>query len=225
MFLSLAVFATIAGAVILMLKAWHRAWWAKVWVRRTTKLFFILGLLGIALRALGMSQAQEPAGRMPTLTIAGAALLGPVSVFALMLFLSLPAAALLRALLHGVERLLRLRKGAFEETPSVEQPAQVEEPGRAPERVARVSLPTESTVAASDPEASPSSPPSAPPPLLVPRRSLLEGAVIALPTLALAAGVLGIAGAYERTRIVPRPMAFPTLPPDRKSTRLNSSHG
>ncbi len=227
MLFSLAIFGAIAGVVILMLKTLHRAWWANTWVRRLTFGVVAIGVTGIGLRALGMSQARGPADKSPGLTIAGATLLGPVSVVVLMLFLSLPLAALLRVALRAIQRLFRPRHGevVIEATTGAESNAPSAVLVASADAGASRSLDAEAagvepsvsaSLAVSDVELAQATQKIVrvePRMITMPRRSILEGAVVALPALGLGAGVMGVVGAYEHTRIVPRPMRFAGLSP------------
>lgn len=55
---------------------------------------------------------------------------------------------------------------------------------------------------------------------VVARRRLLEGAVAAIPIVAVGLGVAGIAGAFAATKVVPRPMRFANLAPDLQGFKI-----
>ncbi len=222
MIFSLLVFGVFAGLAILMLRSLHRGWWEKRWVRRAAYTVVAVGLVGVVLRSLGLGAVSPgPAERAPMATIVGAALFGPASVALLMMFLSLPLAALARQVLRFFAWLIGLgrrgaRRGAAasatrdpdEAAPADGRPSAAEAPAVDAEApgIASREVGQGTTSAVADAPAKRSSGP------FVLRRALLEGAVAAIPVAALGAGAAGVVGAYGRTRIVPRPMRFASLP-------------
>lgn len=210
MLFSLLVFLVVSGAAILMLRTWHRPWWERAWVRRASWALLGAGIVGVGLRQLGLAGATPGASeKLPMATFVGAALLGPASVFALMLFWSLPLAGLVR----GVARLVSWLRGR-----STSRQVEVKSEA-APSGEPASTAPQRSGEPAETSSDEPAPPPVAPP-VTLPRRALLEGSIAAIPALALGAGAVGVVSAYGRTRIVPRPMRYAALPPELAGLRV-----
>lgn len=197
---TLTLLAVVFLGVRFGLSRLHPAWWRRAWVRRGTWALLALAVTGTMLRTLARSEwapgSRADDGQHAQLAIAGVSLASPAIVALLALFLSLPLAAMVRAVARRV--------GGVAATP----PAPVPSP------------PSEGTIAlpASAEDGAVARAPAvdapAPSPIVVPRRPLIELATAAVPLTFLGAGALGVGGALAATRIVPRAMRFRDLPAD-----------
>jgi len=143
-------------------------------------------------------------------------LAAPGSVALLGLLLTLPIAALVRGLL----RVLLLRRSEIQiATPAVrvvtgdaatDERVGLTEPALATNPV----VTTEPAATRSDDD------PHANARAMLPRRRFVEAATASLPLAALGVGAFGVAGAYAATRVIPRPMRFPDLPPDLEGLKI-----
>jgi len=202
MYGSFIIVAIATSIVRVLLKRLHPTWWARREFRIALWVFVAMAFGGLLLRTWAMSAwvpgASAMHSRNPTLAILGVGMAAPGSVALLGLLLTLPLAAIVRAVVS-----LALRRAPDALAPA---PSPVDElPTAVP---ASASFPV--AIAASDTNAR----------AMLPRRTLIEAAAATLPLAALGAGGVGIVGAFAGTRIIPRPMRFEGLPSDLQGLRI-----
>lgn len=214
---TLTLLALVFVGVRFSLSRLHPRWWARRWVRIGTWSALALAVTGTLLRTLARTTwapgSRSVDGQHAELAIAGVALASPAIVALLALFVSLPLAALVRALGGLVAgRAPPVAPSPTGPSPTASSPAEplpVSSPGR------EAAAPSSSRGDRDPPSLA--APPST---ILVPRRPLIELATAAVPLAFLGAGAVGVGGALVATRIVPRRMAFRDLPPELEGLRV-----
>jgi len=178
------LFAVVLAVVALLtLRRLHPSWWALRGVRFAALAVAASALLGTALRMLASGRLVSGFSH-PLLSIAASMLGAAAGVLLFGSILSLPAAAILRAILRGVGARARAGAGA---SAGAGAGASAGAGAGENEKETRVT---------------------------VPRRAVLEAVVASVPLATLGLAGVGIAGGFAATRLIRRPMRFANLAPE-----------
>jgi predicted MPP superfamily phosphohydrolase len=207
--------AVIAWVARQMLRDWHPRWWAMTWIRRLAGGIALTPPVAMLVRTLTNGHLVPALDHRGVHRVAGFVAASSL-VLLVGAFFALPLAALVRA---SGRRALKLEADGLpaDGLPADEGSVATDGPSTEAHPSAVTGPVNESTTVA------PSAAPTGQPVVAaarVSRRVVLEAAAASVPIGALGAGVAGIAGGLEATRIVERPMRFAALPEPLRGLRI-----